>query len=159
MSPIVYGLVSLIILYIFLVNHSFIAFTNNKAPINTSRHFSLQYRNFFVIFLGGQKAWQKWWLPLELFNTHPELSPWAPMLDGAGLAVLWGGGVTAEEAEPAALELTGVMAHDAEGDKLAPEKRRRGRKSIRGLWFAVALQMSYSVDTVLHQPSDPEHLF
>lgn len=42
------------------------------------------------------------------------------MLDGAGLAVLFGGGVTAEEAEPAAVELAGVIGPDADGDKLVP---------------------------------------
>lgn len=58
------------------------------------------------------------------FNTHPVLSPWAPRLAGAGLAVLWGGGVTAEEVEPIAAELTGVMGQDADGDELAAEERR-----------------------------------
>lgn len=54
--------------------------------------------------------------------THPVLSPELPKLGGAGLAVLWGGGVTEEEM---VAELTGVMGQDAEGEGVAPEKRSR----------------------------------
>lgn len=35
--------------------------------------------------------------------------------------MLFGGGVTAEEVEPAAAELPGVIGPDADGDKLVPE--------------------------------------
>lgn len=45
-------------------------------------------------------------------------------MDGAGLVVLLGGGVTAEEVEPAAVELPGVIGPDAEGDKLVPEVQK-----------------------------------
>lgn len=72
--------------------------------------------------------------------THPVLSPWGPRLDGAGLVVLLGGGVTAEEVEPAAVELPGVIGPDAEGDKLVPEVQKWRRTWIVGLlwqyrWF------------------------
>lgn len=53
-------------------------------------------------------------------QTHPVLSPWGPRLDGAGLAVLLGGGVIAAEVQPAAVELPGVIGPDAEGDKVVP---------------------------------------
>lgn len=52
------------------------------------------------------------------------LSPGGPRLDGAGLAVLLGGGVTTEEVEPAAVELPGVIGPDADGDKLVPEAQK-----------------------------------
>lgn len=45
-------------------------------------------------------------------------------MGGAGLAVLFGGGVAAEEVEPAAVELPGVIAPDADGDKLVPEAQK-----------------------------------
>lgn len=45
-------------------------------------------------------------------------------MDGAGLAVLLGGGVTPEEVEPAAVELAGVIGPDADGDILVPEVQK-----------------------------------
>lgn len=57
-------------------------------------------------------------------RTHPVLSPGGPRLDGAGLAVLLGGGVTTEDVEPAAVELPGVIGPDADGDKLVPEAQK-----------------------------------
>lgn len=50
---------------------------------------------------------------------------------GAGLAVLCGGGVTAEEAEPTAAELIGVMGQEAEGEELAAEEEEGGRVMLR----------------------------
>lgn len=48
--------------------------------------------------------------------------------------------------EPAAVELTGVMGHDA-GDKLAPEGKRRRGISMSCHGFVVTVRMSYSVIT------------
>lgn len=71
--------------------------------------------------------------------THPVLSPWAPRPGGAGLAVLWGGGVTEEEVEPIAAELTGVMGHGAEGDELPTAKKRGGRRGSGECQWIVTL--------------------
>lgn len=68
-------------------------------------------------------------------------------LGGAGLAVLCGGGVTEEEVEPTAAELTGVMGQDAEGDKLAAEGKRRRGTPVSRRGFVVTVRMSYSVIT------------
>lgn len=80
-------------------------------------------------------------------NTHPVLSLWAPRPGGVGLAVLCGGGVTEEEVEPTAAELTGVMGQDAEGDKLAAEGTRRRGILVSCSGLAVAVRMSYGVIT------------
>lgn len=82
-------------------------------------------------------------------DTHPVLSPWAPRLEGAGLAVLWGGGVTEEEAEPAAAELIGVKGQEAEGGGLVAERKRGIETEMQFVFYVIdgglAAQRSHSV--------------